>query len=150
MIKNAIIVDLDGTLIEFDHTQVAHWVLGPEKHWNSFFEYMKNAPAIQDVLRLVNILKAQGHSILICSGRPESHKNHSIDWLNKYNVPYDGIYLRPNNADEMSDEEVKKILLKKIYHDGFKPWLVLDDRDAVVKGWRDLGLTCLQCAPGDF
>jgi hypothetical protein len=45
---------------------------------------------------------------------------------------------------------VKKALLEQIHVDGFSPWLVLDDRDAVVKGWRNLGLTCLQCAPGDF
>jgi hypothetical protein len=27
---------------------------------------------------------------------------------------------------------------------------VLDDRDQVVRMWRDLGLTCAQVAPGDF
>jgi DNA transposition AAA+ family ATPase len=26
----------------------------------------------------------------------------------------------------------------------------IDDRDRVVDAWRDLGLVCLQCAPGDF
>ena len=26
----------------------------------------------------------------------------------------------------------------------------MDDRDRVVKRWRDLGLTCFQVAPGDF
>ncbi|MEP0071608.1 MAG: HAD family acid phosphatase [Marinomonas sp.] len=150
MTKHAVIVDLDGTLAEFDHTQVAHWVLGAEKHWDPFFEHMKNAPVIENILRLVTILKQQGQSILICSGRPESHRQHSIDWMQQYNVPFDGVYLRPENADEMPDEEVKKELLQKIHDDGFLPWLVLDDRDAVVAGWRNLGLTCLQCAPGNF
>jgi hypothetical protein len=28
--------------------------------------------------------------------------------------------------------------------------LCLDDRNSVVKLWRDLGLTCLQVAEGDF
>lgn len=150
MNKNAVIVDLDGTLAEFNPTKVSHWVLGAEKHWDPFFEYMKDAAVIEDVLRLVKILKQQGQSILICSGRPESHQQYSVDWLIKHNIPFDGIYLRPDNADEVPDELVKKALLEKIKLDGFSPWLVLDDRDAVVKGWRDLGLTCLQCAPGDF
>lgn len=150
MTPNAVIVDLDGTLAEFDHTQVAHWVLGAEKQWDPFFEHMKHAPVIEDVLRLVSILKQQGQHILICSGRPESHKQHSLEWIQKHQIPCDGIYLRPGNADALPDEEVKKALLEKIREDGFTPWLVLDDRDAVVKGWRNLGLTCLQCAPGDF
>jgi hypothetical protein len=111
---------------------------------------MKDAAVIEDVLRLVNILKQQGQYILICSGRPESHKQYSVDWMIKHNIPFDGVYLRPDNADAVPDEQVKKNLLEKIKRDGFSPWLVLDDRDAVVKGWRDLGLTCLQCAPGDF
>ena len=27
---------------------------------------------------------------------------------------------------------------------------ILEDRDSMVKKWRDLGLTCLQVAYGDF
>ena len=29
-------------------------------------------------------------------------------------------------------------------------FLVVDDRQKVVNMWRDLGLTCVQVAPGDF
>ncbi|GAB3483527.1 phosphatase domain-containing protein [Marinomonas epiphytica] len=150
MTAQAVIVDLDGTLAEFDHTKVAHWVLGPEKHWDPFFEYMKEANVIENVLHLVNILKQQGQKIVICSGRPESHKAHSLAWIEKHNIPCDGIYLRPEGADAMPDEAVKQALLAQIKEDGFAPWLVLDDRDAVVRSWRKLGMTCLQCAPGDF
>ncbi|AEF53166.1 HAD family acid phosphatase [Marinomonas posidonica] len=150
MSPNAVIVDLDGTLAEFDPQQVAHWVLGAEKHWDPFFDHMKEAPVIENILRLVKILKQQGQNILICSGRPTSHEEHSITWLKRHNIPFDGIYLRPDGVDGMPDEEVKKFLLEKIEADGFEPWLVLDDRDAVVAGWRQLGLTCLQCAPGNF
>ncbi|WP_442934833.1 phosphatase domain-containing protein [Nitrincola sp. A-D6] len=45
---------------------------------------------------------------------------------------------------------VKSRLLEQIRASGYNPWLVLDDRDSVVNQWRTLGLTCLQCAPGDF
>ncbi|WCN12962.1 polynucleotide kinase [Marinomonas mediterranea] len=150
MKKSAVIVDMDGTLAEFDPEYVKEWVLGREKQWGPFFEHMKNAPVIENILKLVLILKQQGEHILICSGRPESHKKESIDWMNKHGVPFDGVYLRPMDADNKPDEDVKKALLDKIHADGFEPWLVLDDRDAVVAQWRALGLTCLQCAPGDF
>ncbi|WP_337588678.1 hypothetical protein [Nitrincola nitratireducens] len=50
----------------------------------------------------------------------------------------------------MRDEVVKAELLEDMKVAGFEPWLVLDDRDAVVAQWRALGLTCLQCAEGNF
>ncbi len=64
--------------------------------------------------------------------------------------PFDAMYLRPEGDDHVDDEKVKAALLNQMHRDGFAPWLVLDDRDAVVAQWRALGLTCLQCAPGDF
>ncbi|MGB2065714.1 hypothetical protein MGA5115_02018 [Marinomonas gallaica] len=150
MKHSAVIVDLDGTLAQFNPEEVKHWVLGKEKHWDPFFEYMQNAPVIENVLKLVNILKASGEKVLICSGRPASHQQHSEQWMLENNIPFDGVYLRPVNADHLPDEVVKQQLLERIHADGFTPWLVLDDRDAVVAQWRKLGLTCLQCAPGDF
>jgi hypothetical protein len=34
--------------------------------------------------------------------------------------------------------------------DNYKVLLVLDDRDQVVRMWRELGLTCFQVDYGDF
>ena len=44
-------------------------------------------------------------------------------------------------------------VLKKMLHtfvDIDDVFLVVDDRDKVVKMWRDLGLNTFQVAPGDF
>ncbi|MDR5903416.1 HAD family acid phosphatase [Halomonas icarae] len=147
---DAVIVDVDGTLAELDTETVAPWVLGAEKHWDPFFQHMAKAPVIEPVVRLVNLLKAQGQRILICSGRPASHAAHTRDWLVANAIPFDALYLRPAGDDEVADEEVKAKLLECMREDGHRPWLVIDDRDAVVAGWRRLGLTCLQCADGDF
>ena len=50
-----------------------------------------------------------------------------------------------------ADEELKKSWLLKYYPDyKNKIFCVLDDRDRVVKMWRDLGLTCFQVAQGNF
>lgn len=150
MAKESVIVDVDGTLAEFQPDRVKDWVLGDEKHWDPFFEFMASAKPIEPVRKLVQILKEQGQSILICSGRPDSHRQQTIDWLTKNNIPFDDIFLRPIGDDALKDEVVKGNLLKVMREKGYTPWLVLDDRDSVVKQWRDLNLTCLQCAPGDF
>lgn len=33
---------------------------------------------------------------------------------------------------------------------GYEPIMAFDDRDRVVKMWRDAGIPCAQVAPGDF
>ena len=33
---------------------------------------------------------------------------------------------------------------------GFRPLFAVEDRNSVVKMWRDLGLTCMQVAEGNF
>ncbi len=149
-LQECVIVDVDGTLAEFDSIAVKDWVLGPEKDWIPFFEFMADAKPIAEVKRLVDILKASGQSILICSGRPHQYVEYTQAWLQKWDIPYDGLYLRPIGDDRVADEEVKEKLLVKMREDGFNPWLVLDDRSAVVDFWRKAGLCCLQCAPGDF
>ena len=150
MTRPAIIVDVDGTLAEFDPERVRDWVLGEHKDWGPFFEHMENAPTIEPIVNLVRLLKAQGQAILICSGRPESYRQATLGWLEKNRIPYHRAYLRPDGQDNVTDETVKEALLMQMRIDGYTPWLVLDDRDAVVQQWRRLGLTCLQCAPGDF
>lgn len=53
-------------------------------------------------------------------------------------------------GDHRSDDVVKK----EIWETKIKPWwdvvAVFDDRDKVVKMWRDLGLLCCQVYYGDF
>lgn len=150
MPASAVIVDVDGTLAKFDPQAEGRWVIGQEKSWDIFFDFMKTAPVIEPVARLVRLLKAQGEEILICSGRPESHRNATEAWLRRQEIPFDDCYLRPIGADAIPDERVKESLYARIRADGHAPWLVLDDRDAVVAEWRALGLTCLQCAPGAY
>ena len=52
------------------------------------------------------------------------------------------------------NNEKDSIIKKRIYEDHikgkFNVEFVLDDRNQVVEMWRELGLTCLQVAEGDF
>ncbi|WP_417584402.1 HAD family acid phosphatase [Nitrincola sp.] len=129
---NTVIVDVDGTLAEFNPQEVHHWVLGDEKHWDPFFAHMADAKPIEPICQLVKLLKQQGQQIVICSGRPDSHRQHTLDWLIQYDIPFDAVFLRGHGEDQEKDEVVKSRLLDQIRAEGFNPWLVLDDRDSVV------------------
>ncbi|KHA53206.1 HAD family acid phosphatase [Sulfitobacter geojensis] len=145
-----VVFDVDGTLAEFDAERLGPLVHGVEKHWDAFHHAMADAPLIAPIGRLMRRLKDSGETILICSGRPSGWAAHTIAWLHKHDLPFDGIYLRAEDQDAASDPEVKRRALKEMKADGFKPWLVIDDRTSVVDAWRGEGLVCLQCAPGDF
>jgi len=48
------------------------------------------------------------------------------------------------------DDDVKYDLFKSRVEADYNVWYVLDDRNKVVKMWREIGLTCAQVAEGDF
>ena len=144
------VFDIDGTLAEFDTQRVGPLVHGRQKHWDAFHDAMAETAVIAPVARVLRQLKAGGEQIVLCSGRPAGWVAQTVAWLEANDLPFDGIYLRPGDADGLSDPEVKRDLLQQMRLDGFDPWIVFDDRACVVDFWRSEGLVCLQCAPGAF
>jgi hypothetical protein len=53
-------------------------------------------------------------------------------------------------GDHRSDDIVKKEIYEKRIAPQYDVVIVFDDRDKVVKMWRDLGLLCGQVYYGDF
>ncbi|SIO30075.1 HAD family acid phosphatase [Vannielia litorea] len=147
---DCVIFDIDGTLAAFDAPRLGHLVHGETKHWDRFHEAMAEAPVIEPVARLLHRLGGQGEAVVLCSGRPEGWRAHTEAWLDRMGIRHDALYLRRAEDDAASDPEVKRSALARITADGYRPWLVVDDRSSVVAFWREAGLTCLQCAPGDF
>jgi hypothetical protein len=143
----AIISDLDGTLCDIDHR--LHLVKGEgKKDWKSFFEnliYDKPNLWCQDIIHRYK----QDTVIVLCSGRPDNYKKLTEEWLYENNVEYDKLFMRPRN-DMRQDALIKKIIYKFEINTRYDILFVLDDRQTVINGWRDLGLVALQCAPGHF
>ena len=70
------------------------------------------------------------------------------DWLNKHNVLFDHLVMRPQNHLYMADNDLKQMWLDSIGVENVA--MVFDDRQQVVDMWRDNGLTTFQVAAGDF
>lgn len=141
-----IIFDLDGTLANIDHRR--NLVEGPKKDWNAFFEACdKDTPNTQ-IVWLFNVLQLNYiGDIEIWSGRSEDVKTKTIEWLLKHRLYPAKIRMR-KAGDFRADEVLKKEWLDEIGPENVK--LVFDDRDKVVKMWRENGITCCQVAPGNF
>lgn len=141
-----VIFDIDGTIADVSH-RLPHLDKDPPD-WKAFNRDIGDDTVHEPILRLLTTLK-RTNCIVLCSGRDAGFKRHTELWLTYNLVPYDALYMRPA-GDRRKDHIVKMELLDQIIADGFQPWLVVDDRGSVVKAWRARGLTCLQCAPGDF
>ncbi len=95
------------------------------------------------------ILETAGKAIVFVSGREDKYKPQTLAWLAKHNIAFDGLYMR-QSGDSRKDSIVKKEIYDEFILDKYNVAFVLDDRDQVVRVWRDLGLTCLQVDYGDF
>lgn len=146
--KPAVIVDIDGTLADVEHRR--HYVQGDKKDFTAFYEAMDDDGPATPIIGLVNMYRMNTWEIILCTGRPERYRTRTKAWLANVGVQYDLLYMRPNDQEYTPDFEVKLEMLEMIRGAGFDPQIAIDDRDQVVKMWREQGLTCLQVAEGDF
>ena len=134
----AVLVDIDGTTAlmsarsPFDESRV--------------HEDRPNAP----VVAVIRAMAEAGNVILFLSGRTDACRAATHDWLLQHvRVPFRGLHMRAA-GDMRKDAIVKRELFDRHVRDSYDVVCVLDDRDQVVAAWRELGLTCLQVAPGNF
>lgn len=147
MKTRAIIVDLDGTLCNTDHRQ--HLVADGAKDWPAFYEALVHDQPHQWCLELIKAMRMQGIIVLLVSGRPMDYWNQTTEWLQKHMPKWDGLFMRKHN-DFRKDSIIKSEIFKNEIEPRFEVIFCVDDRQQVVDMWRELGLTCLQCAKGDF
>lgn len=145
MAREIVIFDIDGTLA--DVSERIHHLRRSPKNWSGFFAGMAQDEAIHSMVRLCNLLFDAGVRIVLCSGRNESHRATTETWLAREGVRYHELRLRRDD-DRRSDVLAKREMLAGLPKEQIL--FVVEDRARVVEMWRAEGLTCLQCAPGDF
>jgi hypothetical protein len=150
MEKNIIIFDLDGTLAIIDERREKAMKQNGKLNWEKFSsdELIKKDLPNVPVIKTAKLFHQNGFKIYVLSGRSDKTSDITIQWLKKYNVPFDLLKMRKNN-DTRPDEIIKKefVLELGILENIF---LILDDREKVVKMWRSLGLECFQVNEGKF
>lgn len=165
-----IICDLDGTIaLNHKRSHFLHGVqcakrtsnleahkvsctCGPEQRdWKSYFDACDTDEPCHAVISILNGLGSLivAHKIYILSGRSMSAHEKTLEWLEKYHVPYNYLQMRSQD-DRTADDELK---LKWADVLGLTPkntLFVLEDRTRVVDAWRAKGFRCFQVAPGNF
>lgn len=146
--KPLVLFDVDGTLADISHRR--HHVQGEEKDWGAFFKQMGDDKPNLPIVGLYKALKDSGHyDLIVVSARPDDNRAITERWLVWNGVEFERLIMRPA-GDFRADTEIKKEILDALLTEGREIAFVVDDRKCVVDMWRENGVTCLQCAPGDF
>lgn len=148
---NAIIVDLDGTACDTTHRQ--HFMQKKPKDWKGFYAGIKDDPPNEWCMEIIRRF-CLTHEIIFVSGRPSEYKPQTVEWIMRQFPFINGLrdfrlHMRLT-GDYRKDSVVKTEIYKSVIEPHYKIFFCIDDRQQVVDAWRALGLTCLQCAPGDF
>jgi FMN phosphatase YigB (HAD superfamily) len=149
-----VIFDLDGTLANIETRRGISIKENGKMDWDIFFDpnnISLDTPN-RPVITMAKLLKESGHRIVILSGRSKVTKDATRDWLKQFDVPFDVLKMRPDNKEFkfMPDDQLKKLWLDQLFPNTDDVLCVFDDRDKVVKMWRENGLSCLQVAEGNF
>jgi hypothetical protein len=152
MKKNTIIFDLDGTLANIDARRKLATKPNDKLDWDVFFDpsNIKLDVPNEPVVKMAQLFAEDGFKIVIFSGRTNRTEKTTRSWLSKNRIPFNLLVMRDSKDSHfVPDDILKKNMLEK-WVDIDDIFLVVDDRDKVVKMWRDLGLNVFQVAPGDF
>jgi len=125
-------------------------------NWPAFYAACVDDEPNTPVIRVMHSLLYAAADIRIFSGRSDEVRKQTIQWL----LLHTSLYTRELNTvtlrmrkqgDYTPDEVLKKQWFDELpTHDRMRLMCVFDDRDKVVKMWRDNGVACFQVAPGEF
>jgi hypothetical protein len=149
------IFDLDGTLALIEHRR--HIIEDPardDSKWRRFYAACDRDLPNEPVIRVMESLRLFA-DVWIFSGRSDEVRDKTEAWLAAH-TSFLASDLRTalqmrQEGDYTADDTLKKQWLDGMLVDDRRRLVAaFDDRDRVVKMWRDAGITCFQVAPGEF
>lgn len=145
--KYIVVFDLDGTLCDVGH-RMYHITAGTKKDWDSFNAACISDPVVDDIRELAVAMRRAGYTIAFITGRSDEFRDQTWSWLCNNGLGFGELYMRP--AHNHAPDTVVKLNLAKDNLGLPNILFAVEDRDKVVAAWREAGVTCLQCRPGDY
>lgn len=136
-----VIIDIDNTLsIANDRFKSAEKDNG-KIDWDFVHRpenLIKDKPNLP-MIELAKNYKENGFEVIILTGRPESTRDITKEWLQKYNIPYDKLYMRSWEDNFLKAPDFKR----KIYETEIKEnvFCAYDDDQRIIDVWVNLGIT---------
>lgn len=148
MMNKVVLFDVDGTLADISHRRIFLERSPPD--WKLFNSSIVDDVPNTPIVELYRALwSASLYELILVTGRMERYRQVTEDWLNEFSIPFSRIIFR-HDDDFREDSIVKEEFLDVLKDEGKTILFVVDDRKQVVDMWRRNGITCLQCAEGNF
>jgi phosphoglycolate phosphatase-like HAD superfamily hydrolase len=135
------VFDIDGTLSDCSHR--AHHVKYYPKNWASFNSEMVNDSLIESTSVILAALSFN-YTIILVTGRPESYRGVTEEWLKKHGIEADALYMR-DDEDFRQDDEYKSEIADLI-EETYSIMGVFEDRKRVVDMWKSRGIVTYDCS----
>ena len=146
-----VVCDLDGTVANIMHR--THYVRTKPANWEAFAKAIPLDYPEAEVIAVVNALHSAGHEVIFASGRKESERELSLDWMAKHIgdwVLETKLYMR-KEGDFRKDDVIKTEILAEIKSDfGNHPNIAIDDRLDVCRMWHANGIKLLRVGNPDL
>jgi len=137
-LPSAIIVDIDGTL-----------AINTSRDYYDLTRVEEDLPN-KVVCELIDIYSRDNYKILLVSGRDESSRQLTLNWLKTNSIKYDLLIMRAI-GDNRSDAIVKKELFNFHINNKYNIIFAVDDRKKVCRMWREqLNIPVFQLDDVDF
>lgn len=149
--KPLYIFDLDGTIALCEHRK--HFL--DTKDWRGFYAAChEDVPNTAVIATMYNLCRS-GADVWVFSGRSSEVRGKTLAWLAQHapyiSQPWENTIVMRDEGDHRPDDELKQQYLDRMLtEDRERLVAIFDDRDRVVKMWRDNGVMCFQVAPGAF
>lgn len=131
-----VICDIDGTLAHMNNKRRPF-----EWHKVGVDEVDSGVAHLLDAIKYIDYAK-----VFLFSGRNDVCKKETKEWLERHDIEYDKLYMRPNAQNDLDDRIIKENMLMKYVVGKYNVLFVVDDRPKVCRMWRDkFGLRVLNC-----
>jgi predicted kinase len=143
--KPTIAFDADGTLV--DVSSIASLVKGKYRDFDLFHRKSLWSNPNQEVLDLAYEANDKGFKVIVVTAREERYRDVTQAWMDKFNVPYENIFMRPMD-DRRPDHIVKNEMFSQI-NSFYDVVHFVDDRKDIADVWKQNGVETT-LVPGGF
>jgi FMN phosphatase YigB (HAD superfamily) len=101
--------------------------------------------AVEPVRELVeSAYSREDYRSIILTARAEKVRSETEQLLERYDIDFDELYMRPDSDFSLPDERFKELVLEKLEAEGFDISFVVEDKGSVAEMWERNGIECFK------
>lgn len=142
----AVVFDIDGVLSDAAGRQ--HFLEGPRRDWEGFFDACGDDPVLDNVSPLLELLDSRLRIVLL-TGRPVRVQDRTVDWLEANDLRWDLLIMRPW-GDYSAALAFKKEAIAELRDAGFELRLGFEDDIRNAEMFRAEKVPCVYIHSGYY